>query len=230
MVIHKPDIYIVVPAFNEGQILHQILADLVETGYQIVVVDDGSADDTANLALQYPVHILRHPYNLGQGAALQTGITFALQQPECQIVVTFDADGQHDVGDIEMLVQELVATQSDVVLGSRFREGMLALNIPRIKLFSLKLAVLFTRFTTGLNITDTHNGFRAFTRTAAAKIEITQNRMSHASQILDQVAKLKLRYIELPVTIRYTDYSMAKGQSLWNSVNILWDSLVGRLK
>jgi len=230
MGLQRVDIFVIVPAYNESQAIQRPLTELVEAGYRVVVVDDGSTDETYAEALKHPVYVLRHPCNLGQGAALQTGITFALRNPDCQYVVTFDSDGQHQAADVERLLDALDSTGCDIALGSRFKEGLWAENIPRGKLLTLKLAVFLTRLTTGLKVTDTHNGLRAFTRSAAGQIQITQNRMSHASQILDQIADLELKTVEVPVSIHYTEYSVGKGQSLWNSINILWDSLIGRLK
>jgi hypothetical protein len=102
-------------------------------------------------------------------------------------------------------------------------------NIPLKKYVLLKIAVLFTRLTTGLPLTDTHNGFRAMTVSAANRIEITQNRMAHASQILRSIAALRIPFKEVPVTIRYTEYSMRKGQRLSNAINILWESVAEKI-
>jgi glycosyltransferase involved in cell wall biosynthesis len=164
---------------------------------------------------------VRHPINLGQGAALQTGIEFAVAQPDCDYVVTFDADGQHLVSDAQAMVARLASEPLDVVLGSRFLDGRT--RVGWSKRLVLRLAVLFDRASSGIDLTDAHNGLRAFTRDAAAKIEITQNRMAHASEIVSNIAKKKLRYAEQPVRVVYTAYSKAKGQSIWNSINILAD-------
>jgi polyprenyl-phospho-N-acetylgalactosaminyl synthase len=228
--MNRPDVWIVVPAFNEGPAIATILSQLTEQGYTVAVVDDGSKDDTARQVLAYPVTLLRHSCNLGQGAALQTGISYALLQPETRYIVTFDADGQHDVEDIPRLLAPLRAGTHDVVLGSRFLEPGHAIDIDKKKQALLRLAVHFTRLTTRLTITDTHNGLRAFTAAAAAQINITQNRMAHASEILEQIASGGLRYCEIPVTIRYTSYSRAKGQSVLDSVNILWDTMRMRVR
>lgn len=226
----RPETWVVVPAYNEEKAIGTVLAKLVGYPYGIVVVDDGSADNTAKKAEAFPVTVLRHVCNLGQGAAIQTGISYALRFPETRFVVTFDSDGQHSPEDIERLLEPLRAGTHDVVLGSRFlREGD-ARNIKTTKWVFLKLAVAFTRMSTGLALSDTHNGLRAFTAEAAAKLHITQNRMAHASEILSQIALLGLRWCEVPVTISYTNYSRAKGQSMLNSINILWDMARGRLR
>lgn len=219
-----------VPAYNEGAALAGVLAELTMLPYRIVVVDDGSADDTAEQALRFNVHLLKHLWNLGQGAALQTGFSYALQLPETRFLITFDADGQHSVGDLAHMVAALEAEQLDVVLGSRFANGAAAIGLPLARRVMLRLAIAFTRLTTGLRLTDTHNGMRAFTAAAARRVVITQNRMAHASEILSRIAELELRYREIPVTVRYTAYSAAKGQGGLNAVAILWDIATSRMR
>lgn len=224
------ELWVIIPAYNEAQVLGQVLSGFSGCPYRLVVVDDGSTDDTAQVALRYPVSMLRHIENLGQGAALQTGICYALTQPRARLIATFDADGQHHVEDIDRLAKALAEARADVALGSRFLQGGGAEHIRPQRRVILRLATLFTRLLTGLRVTDTHNGVRVFTRDAAARIHITQNRMSHASELLDQIAALKLKYIEVPVTVTYTHYSLNKGQSLFNGINILWDIITGKMR
>jgi glycosyltransferase involved in cell wall biosynthesis len=219
-------IAVVIAAYNEGAALFDVIRGLEGHCGWVVVVDDGSADNTAAVAERAGAHVLRHPLNLGQGAALQTGIDYALKLG-AEYIVTFDADGQHAANEIVPMVQHLIASGADVALGSRFLGR--TVNMPRSKAATLWLAIRFTRLTTGLNVTDTHNGFRAFTRAAAQRIRIRQNRMAHASEILDKIAEKNLRYCEYPVTITYTDYSMAKGQRIANSFQIVKDQVIGRL-
>lgn len=215
-------VWVVVTAYNEGGVIGDVLLDLLGHGYEVVVVDDHSQDTTYQTALSAPVHVCRHPVNLGQGAALQTGIDYCLQHG-ARVIVTFDGDGQHQAKCIDRLVQPLLRGEADVALGTRFGAGGAAINIPRKKRLTLRLAVLFTRLTTRLEVTDTHNGLRAFTAQAASAIRITQNRMAHASQILSQIAERKLRYCEVPVEVVYSRYSVAKGQKIGNALNILWE-------
>jgi polyprenyl-phospho-N-acetylgalactosaminyl synthase len=219
--------YIIIPAYNESKVLDQVLLELTKYNYQIILVDDGSSDDTYEIAAKYPIHLLHHVCNLGQGAALQTGITYALNQPDANIIVTFDADGQHHPEQINDIIEPIRNRKYDVVLGSRFINKYNAENMPASKSFILKLAVNFTKLTTHLAVTDTHNGLRAFSRVGAGKIKITQNGMSHASQILKQIQQNKMKYCEVAVTITYTDYSKGKGQSILNLINILWESFFG---
>lgn len=222
--------WVVVPAYNEGPAIAKVLRQLISKNYAVVVVDDGSRDDTARQALAFPVVVLRHSCNLGQGAAIQTGMTYAAAQPGARFIVTFDSDGQHDALEIERLLEPLQNGTSDVALGSRFLQKDSVVNISARKHLLLQLATRYTRFTTRLAVTDTHNGLRAFTVEAARQIDIVQNRMAHASEILAQIATLRLRYCEVPVTIHYTTYSVAKGQSMLNSINILWDTLRMRVR
>ncbi|MDX2223549.1 MAG: glycosyltransferase family 2 protein [Rhodospirillaceae bacterium] len=221
------DAWVVVPAFNESAAIGGTLADLRRFFSSIVVVDDCSADDTAEIAARAGAHVCRHPVNLGQGAALQTGIDYALARG-AEIVITFDADGQHRPEDALAMAEALTRGAADVVLSSRFLGD--APGMPALKRLVLVLAVAFTRLTTGLAVTDTHNGLRAFSRPAATAFRIRQNRMAHASEILAEIARLRLRWIELPAVVRYTDYSIAKGQRLVGATEILKDLLIRKLR
>ena len=222
----KQDVWVVIPAYNESEVIASVLSNLqsFDTSYKIVVVDDCSTDDTVAFAKKFNIYVLKHPINLGQGAALATGIQYALSK-NAEIIITFDADGQMYPEDIKKLVTKLQNSNYDVVLGSRFLEEK-PQGITKSKALTLKLAVLFSKMTTGLRITDTHNGLRAFTADASRKITISQNRMAHASEILTEISRAKLNYCEVPVTIKYTDYSKNKGQSIFNSLNILYELFV----
>jgi polyprenyl-phospho-N-acetylgalactosaminyl synthase len=215
-----PDTWVVIPAYNEGDVLGAVLQRVLTVCPNVVVVDDGSPDHTAAAAIAHPVHLLRHAINLGQGAALQTGLGYALAQG-AEYLVTFDADGQMDETEIAALCAAISTSTADVALGSRFLRR--APSMPRLRRLLIRTATLFTRLTTGLRLTDTHNGFRAFSRPAAREVHLKQNGMAHASEILHTIARRRWRYVEVPVSIRYTEYSLAKGQSLLNSINILWD-------
>lgn len=222
-----PDLWVVIAAYNEEPRLGATLAGLRARGYEnVAVVDDGSRDRTVEVALASGVWVLRHVVNLGQGAALQTGIRFALGRGAATIV-TFDADGQHDPDEIPTVAAPVRAGTADVALGSRFLGR--AVDIPFSRKLILRGGVLFTRLFSGIHVTDTHNGFRALSRSAAERLKITQNRMAHASEILDQIMALGLRYVEVPVTIRYSAETMAKGQSSWNAVKIVAELFLGRL-
>lgn len=213
-------------AYNEEPRLAQTLRKVCTADAEIVVVDDGSRDRTAEVALEHKVWVLRHSLNCGQGAALQTGIDFALKQG-ADYIVTFDADGQHASEEIDRLLAPLRSGEVDVVLGSRFLGE--AIGVSWSRWLVLKLGVLFTRLVSGIRVTDTHNGFRAFSRRAAQRLRITQDRMAHASEILDRISHEQLSYCEVPVTIRYSAETCQKGQSSWNAVRIVGEFLLGRM-
>ncbi|USR79459.1 glycosyltransferase family 2 protein [Arcanobacterium pinnipediorum] len=215
--------WLVVPLYNEEQVIFDVLTQALEVFPNIVCVNDGSRDQSAHYARLAGAHVVDHPINLGQGAALQTGIEYALSDPDAQYFVTFDSDGQHRTIDAVKMVLRLASEDLDVVIGSRFLDNRTKPGV--IKKIVLKLAVMFQRATTGVALTDAHNGLRALNRHAAQTIRIVQNRMAHASEIISEISKHDLAYSEEPVHIVYTDYSRSKGQSLWNSVNILSDLL-----
>ena len=226
----QAEIWVVIPAYNEEQAIDTVLGELTSYPYNVVVVNDGSSDQTAQVARRHPVTVLSHVINLGQGAALQTGIQYALSFPSTRYIVTFDADGQHDPTDIQRMLDACEQQQVQVVLGSRFVPGGQTVNMSLLKRLVLKLAIWYTRLTCGLPLTDTHNGLRVIRADAAALIKIRQNGMAHASEIISQIAALKLSYCEAPVKVIYTPYSIRKGQSISNGLNILWDILAGKLR
>lgn len=219
-------VWVVIAAYNEGVRLEKTLRNVCARYENVVIVDDGSRDTTSQVASRHPVWLLRHAINCGQGAALQTGIDFALAQG-ADSIVTFDADGQHDVKDIERLLEPLDAGQVDVVLGSRFLGQ--TVGMPWARFVVLKLGVLFTSCFSRIPVTDTHNGLRALSRTAAQRIRITHNRMAHASEILHQIHLERLSFCEVPVRIEYTADSLAKGQQNWGALRIAGEMLIGRL-
>jgi glycosyltransferase involved in cell wall biosynthesis len=216
----KDQTWVVIAAYNEAAMIAGVVTEVRRAGYRVVVVDDGSQDATARVAKSAGAIGIQHPFNLGQGAALQSGIDLALAQG-AEVIVTFDADGQHSAADISRLARALAEEQADFVLGSRFLEE--SSNIPRLRRLLLRAATVFTRMTTGLRVTDAHNGLRAMTRRGASAIRLRQNRMAHASEILAQIAASRLHYVERPVTIHYSAYAVAKGQKTSDSVVILLD-------
>ncbi|WP_354641036.1 glycosyltransferase family 2 protein [Kitasatospora camelliae] len=215
------DVWLVIPAYNEGTVIADVVENARKVFPNIVVVDDGSTDNSSEHILTTGAHLVRHPVNLGQGAALQTGLAYALRQPGAAYFATFDADGQHQTPDVEKMVALLRADQADVVLGSRFIEQ--TGQVPWIKRVVLRTAATISPTARKLNLTDSHNGLRVLNRKAAAKLRITMNGMAHASEIVAFLASADLRVTEVPVDILYTEYSRSKGQSLINGVNILFD-------
>jgi len=219
-------VWIVIPCYNEGRMIAETIASVREWLPNVVAVDDGSSDNTADQARCAGAQVLRHPINLGQGAALVTGIRYALLQ-NADFIVTFDADGQHRPQDIQVLLRTAQEKNADVVLGSRFLGS--ADNMPWSRRLLLRAATAYIRLLSGLELTDAHNGLRLFSRKAAGQLRMKQNRMAHASEILEWLGGSGLRVVEAPVRIIYTDYSLAKGQSFFSSFNILWDLWASRL-
>ncbi|MGA8845771.1 MAG: glycosyltransferase family 2 protein [Nocardioides sp.] len=219
---------VVIPMFNEASAIAPVVLDVLSRFDRVVCVDDGSSDDSAQVARAAGAVVVQHPINLGQGAALETGIRYALLDPGVTHVVTFDADGQHDVADAAAMVLAAVRDDLQVVLGSRFLGD--PQDIPPTRRLLLRAATRFSRVTTGLRLTDAHNGLRVFRRDAAARLSLKMHGMSHASEILVKIAAERWRYAEHPVTITYTDYSRAKGQRAYNAFNIAFDIAVSRLR
>jgi polyprenyl-phospho-N-acetylgalactosaminyl synthase len=220
--INKHTTFIIIPVYNEGEIIRQTVQSFINNGWtKIIIVDDGSSPQVSGLLRHMPIVVLRHSINLGQGAALQTGITYARRQ-QAEAVVTFDADGQHDINDLPSLLEPVVSGEADVALGSRFLKPAMG-SVPFSRKLVLQMARVVNFLFSGLLLSDAHNGLRAFNNKALENIQVTQNRMAHASEILFEIKRKGLRYKEVPVTIHYTKHSRAKGQSMLNSVNILFD-------
>ncbi len=219
-------VFIVVPAYNEAPAIHDVVRELRSEFRDVVVVDDGSRDRTSFEAKRAGATVLRHVVNRGQGAALQTGIDYAVREG-ADVIVTFDADGQHRVEDIGRLVGALETNDADVAIGSRFLD--LPSNVPRFRRFTLRVAALFMRITSGVALTDAHNGLRAIRRRAAQKVRMTIDGMAHASEFVDEIGRLKLRVVEVPVVVRYSEYSLRKGQSSIAAFRIAFDYLMKRI-
>ena len=215
------DSWLVVPLYNEATVIGQVIEDAKGTFTNIVCVDDGSSDGSAAIARKHGARVIEHPFNLGQGAALQTGMEFVRRQTNARYIVTFDADGQHSVADAAAMVDRARADDLAIIFGSRFLDD--ATQVGWSKKLVLKTAAAVTKQRTGLDLTDAHNGLRLLRRDALQQVVLRQDGMAHASEIVSQLACTGLPWAEMPVHIAYTDYSKAKGQSLLNSVNILVD-------
>ncbi|MCC6580883.1 MAG: glycosyltransferase family 2 protein [Phycisphaeraceae bacterium] len=222
-------VYVVIAAYNEASVLGEVIDDVARhvPVRQVIVVDDGSTDATPAVAMSKGVRVLRHAINRGQGAALQTGIHAALLRG-AGVIVTFDADHQHTADDLPAMIEPILSGQADIVLGSRFLSGDVR-HIPWVRRMVLRMAVVFTRAFSRIWVTDTHNGFRAMNAEAARVIRIHQDRMAHASEIIDEIRRHRLRFVERPVHIRYTEYSLAKGQRSSQALRLLLRLIFTRL-
>jgi glycosyltransferase involved in cell wall biosynthesis len=228
MLSETRNVWIVVPAFNEAGMIGEVIADLRSVFSNVVCVDDGSRDDTGEVALLAGAHLVRHPVNLGQGAAIQTGVEYARRQPGAQVFATFDADGQHRVKDLVTMIDRLGTGDVDVVIGTRFGPGVS--RPPLLKRVVLQTATRLSPRGRKLGLTDTNNGLRVFNKTVADGLDITMNGMSHATEFIMLIAENRWRVAEEPVEVLYTEYSQSKGQPLLNGVNIIFDGFLrGRM-
>jgi glycosyltransferase involved in cell wall biosynthesis len=222
------DTCVVVPMFNEAQVIGEVVRELRRSFSHVVCVNDGSSDGSAAVAAAAGATVVSHATNLGAGAAFQTGVEFALRRfPDAQFVVTFDADGQHRVSDAVKMLCVARESGADVTLGSRFLEA--PQRIPARRRLLLRAAVVFTRLTTGLPLTDTHCGLRVLNRRTAQVMKVRLPGMAHGSEILETIARSGLSYREVPVDVLYTEYSLRKGQRGINAVNILFDLVAARV-
>ena len=220
--VSNADVWLIIPVYNEAAVIGSVVRDVLPTFPNVVCVDDGSKDGSADQIRSSGAHLVRHPINLGQGGALQTGVEYARSRPGARFFVTFDADGQHRVEDAARMVDRLRVEPVDIVVGTRFHGD--TSHIPLTKRVVLRTVVALSPTLRRLKLTDAHNGLRAFNRTVAEQLDIRLSGMGHASEIVEMIDMHKWRVVEEPVTIVYTEYSMAKGQSLINGVNILFDT------
>ncbi len=226
--VNSKSIYIVVPCYNEKQIIRQTISSLISFGYSIIVVNDGSSQNIYEEIFDMPIIYARHKINLGQGAALRTGTEIALKR-NAEIIIHFDSDGQHSANDITEMIGPLIRKEADIVIGSRFLKKADTQKIPAKRRLLLRVARIVNGLLTGIWLTDAHNGFRAMNKFAAQKIKIKENRMAHASEILLLIKRNNLKYTERPTHIIYTEYSKAKGQSPFNSINIVIDIILNKI-
>jgi glycosyltransferase involved in cell wall biosynthesis len=210
---------VIIPIYNEEKVIQIVLDELCKmNNWNVIIVNDGSTDNSIDICKKFPVTILNHFENLGQGAALRTGIEHSLKN-NTEILCTFDSDGQHKVNDLEKMITLLIDGDYDVVLGSRFLTKKSKIPFKRYVL--LRLAKLFDiLFYSGRNFTDLHNGLRVFTNKSAYKLNLSANGMEHASLITESIAVNKLKYTEYPVEIIYSKYSISKGQNFKNLIHL----------
>jgi len=212
------NIYIVIPAYNEAESIKKVIEGLLFSGYKnIVVVDDGSTDKTAEIVKRLSVVLVTHMTNMGPGAAVKTGIDVALLL-NAEIIVVFDADGQHLSKDIKEIVRPIISGRVEVVLGNRFLKNSSA--VPVFKKIILKAGAFLIFLMYGVLSSDSHNGLKALSRSAALRIDISSNGWEYCSEIIEEIVLKKIDYCEVPVTVKYTDYSIKKGQKIYNSFYI----------
>lgn len=216
----------IIAAYNEEKKVAKVVNEVSKYVDLVVIVDDGSKDKTSEVIKSKKAIVLKHCINLGQGAALQTGFDY-VKKINPSVVITYDADGQFEAEEIPKIMKPILDNKADMVLGSRFLGK--TINMSPIRKYILKLGIMFTWLFSEIKLSDTHNGFRALSHKALNKIEITQNRMAHASEIIDEIKRNNLSYKEIPVTVKYDDYSKQKGQSSLNSVKILIDLIIRKL-
>lgn len=224
----RSDVAFVIPVYNEGPVVREVVERVLEEYPTVVCVNDCSRDDSAAQVAATKAYLVSHPINMGQGAALQTGFEFVRGLPDIRYVVTFDADGQHRLEDVAAMLHTIEERAVDIVLGSRFL-GTEAVDMPAVKRVVLKAAIAFSNLTSGVKLTDTHNGLRVLSRKVIDSINLSIPGMAHASEFLEIIRDDKYSYAEIPVQIVYTDYSRSKGQSIINAVNIAFDMLLRKV-
>jgi len=226
----KRSVHIVVPAYNEANVIGDVIREIQAVGnYTVIVVDDGSADATYEIAKSHAdVVALRHKLNRGKGAATKTGIV-AANRLGAEIVVTMDGDGQHDPSDIAALVSPIWAGECDVVLGTRPRvKG----EMPFIKIIANKIGNIVTWILYGIHVSDSQSGFRAYSHFAATIIDTKADKYEYDSKVIREINNNRLRFVEVPIKVRYTEYSMGKPQKqgfingIKTLVRIIWGMLV----
>jgi glycosyltransferase involved in cell wall biosynthesis len=220
----------VIPAYREAGRIGAVVRGLLPQVAAVVVVDDGSPDETAAEAADAGAIVLRHALNRDQGAALRTGNEAALRLG-AEVVVHFDADGQHDSADLPVLLYPIARGEADVVLGSRFL-GVSSVGMPLTRRLFLRLARLMSRVLLGTppGLTDPQSGLRAMTADAVRRLDFRQDRKAHCSEILMLLAKSGLRWREVPIRVIYTKDTLSKGQKTLDAFKVFWQIIVGSLE
>ena len=224
------DVFIVIPVFNEAQVVGKVIDEIHQSGYRnLIVVDDGSIDDTYDIANSYQsVICLRQRVNRGKGAATKTGIMAAIQLG-ARIIVTMDGDGQHAPEDLSRLVEPIRERNYDVVLGSRM---MNTKGMPFMKVIANRIGNIITWLFYGILVTDSQSGLRAYSQYAAKTIDTKADKYEYDSKVIREINNNRLSFKEVPITVRYTEYSMSKSQKqgfingLKTLGRMLWDKFV----
>ena len=217
--MNTKDIYIVIPAKNEAQRIGPVITQTISEGFHnIVVVNDGSTDNTAALAKQLGAKVIHHLVSMGAGAATQTGIEYA-RKKNARIVVTIDGDNQHCPTDIKSLIKTIKEKELDVVIGSRFLNEKN--EIPGVRIFYNKIGNFITALLTGLYVTDSQSGFKAMRMRFLNKTKINLNGYEFCTEIINLIKLNKATYTEVPIKVRYTAETRAKGQNFLNGVKMV---------
>ncbi len=217
------DIYVIVPAFNEQNVIKDIINNLLKKFSNVIVINDGSNDKTLEMINDLDIKILSHEINLGVGAAVQTGFDYVSNISDAKAVITFDADGQHLVDDAVAMAKEILICDQGIIFGTRFPKY--SQNIPKVKRIVLKLIAKITDIVTGVTLSDAHNGLKAYKVSTIKELELQFSSYSYESELITQVAKKKIDYKEMSTDIKYTSYSIKKGQKLLNGLLIIEDLL-----
>lgn len=220
-------IFFIIPCYNEAKVIRNTVTEVLEKGYSVVIIDDCSKDGSKKQLAGLPVYYLRHRVNMGQGAALQTGIDFA-KRKGAKYFVTFDADGQHDCNDIPGMVEFLEKEKADIVFGSRFLPGAKT-NVSRTRSFALNMGRYINFLVSGIMLSDSFNGLRLLSGKAVEHIRLTENRMAHPAELMMLTAVKKLKYAEFPVSIHYSEYSKSKGLKNRDGIKILAEIFLNKI-
>ena len=193
-------IIIGIPAFNEEKNIAQIITKLIKKFDHILVCDDGSSDMTATIASSLGAHVIKHEKNQGYGSAIKTIFNEA-GKIGGDVLVTFDADGQHQISDIDSILEPILENKADLVIGSRFLGE--TKDLPKYRKIGIKTITGLTNVMTGSNITDSQSGFRAYSKKMLKEISPTESGMGISTEILIKASKNKMRLTEIPITISY---------------------------
>ncbi len=216
----KNKLLVVIPAFNEAAVVAEIIRGVrreVGKSAEILVVDDGSTDETGRMAKSAGAKVVRHPINRGLGGALGTGLYWA-KIKDFDYCVTFDADGQHDPSDVKKVLQPLYYNEADVVIGTRAKMGWR--EIPRDRKIILSVSNWLTWWLFGIKTSDSLSGFRAFNRRGIEKIQLRTDRMEVSNEFFSEIKRHRLRLVEVPIRVIYTNYSRSKGQRNSNAFSV----------
>lgn len=219
-------VFIVIPAYNEEKKIGKVISNLKKEGfYDIIVINDGSKDRTAEVASNSGARVYSHIINRGLGGALNTGISAAVMNG-AEIIATCDADGQHDSKNVKRAIEFIDKKSCDVVIGSRLINSKGMPFVRKVGNWGLNV---ITYLLFGVYCTDTQSGLRVFSKAAAEKIEIKTNRMEVSSEIIKEIGRNKLKLKEIPIKVIYSDYSLKKGQKNINAFNIIYKLIMRKI-